>query len=278
MSVYKTGEQDRLMILERIKNFSLMDDEFMTKCFENQPEAAELVVNTILGADWRVQSVRTQDTIKNLQGRSVRLDIHAVTADNRQINIEIQRQDKGAAAKRARYHSSILDANTLLPGDEFNKLPDTYVIFITEKDVLGYGEPICYIERFVKDKHILFDDGAHIIYVNNAIRDNTPLGRLMHDFGCTNPDDMYYQILADRVKYFKYTEAGVRTMSGVMEELCEEIARRTEQRTEQKTAQRIAEALINIGEMSLESIAAVVQLPLADIQETAKKLQQQKPA
>ena len=67
-------------------------------------------------------------------------------------------------------------------------------------------------------------------------------------------------------------------MSGVMEELCEEIARRTEQRTEQKTAQRIAEALINIGEMSLESIAAVVQLPLADIQETAKKLQQQKPA
>ena len=288
MFVYKISEQDRLTILERIKNFRLMDDDFMTKCFEGQIAATELIVNTILNVEWRVQSVQTQETIKNLQGRSLRLDIHAVTADGQQVNIEIQRQDKGAAAKRARYHSSILDANTLLAGEGYDKLPDTYVIFITENDVLGYGEPIYFIERYIKDKNAPFSDGAHIVYVNNAISGDTPLGKLMHDFVCTNPEDMYYQILADRVKYFKNNEREKIGMGRAIEELCEEIAQRiaqrvakeeaqkVEQRTEQKTARRIAETLINIGEMSLDSIATAVQIPLEEIQEMARKLQPQK--
>lgn len=38
--------------------------------------------------------------------------------------------------KRARYHSSVIDANSLNPGDEFTDLPECYVIFITENDVL----------------------------------------------------------------------------------------------------------------------------------------------
>jgi glutamyl-tRNA reductase len=35
----------------------------------------------------------------------------------------------------------------------------------------------------------------------------------MHDFKCTNPDDMYYEILRNRVKYFKEGEG--------QEEMCE---------------------------------------------------------
>lgn len=42
--------------------------------------------------------------IKNLQGRSVRLDILAVDTNNRTYNIEIQRSDCDAGAKRARYN------------------------------------------------------------------------------------------------------------------------------------------------------------------------------
>ena len=34
----------------------------------------------------------------------------------------------------------------------------------------------------------------------------------MHDFSCTDPKDMYYKILADRVRYFKEDEEGVLTM------------------------------------------------------------------
>lgn len=49
--------------------------------------------------------------------------------------MEIQRADRGAGAKRARYHSSLIDANVTEPGEKLENLAETYVIFITERDV-----------------------------------------------------------------------------------------------------------------------------------------------
>ena len=50
----------------------------------------------------------------------------------------------------------------------------------------------------------------------------------MHDFTCTNAKDMYYEVLADRVHYFKEDEKGVATMCRAMEEMRNETARDTE--------------------------------------------------
>ena len=43
---------------------------------------------------------------------------------------------KGAGAKRARRNSSLLDAHILKPGEDTEDIPDSYVIFITENDVM----------------------------------------------------------------------------------------------------------------------------------------------
>lgn len=77
----KDRERKRQEILQRIRGFRLMDDEFMTKCFEENTECTELVLRIVMYKDdLRVKSARTQYTLKNLQGRSVRLDILALTA------------------------------------------------------------------------------------------------------------------------------------------------------------------------------------------------------
>lgn len=52
------------------------------------------------------------------------------------------RQDKGAEPHRARFHSSVMDIENLHAGQDFSELPDTYTIFITEKDFFGKGKPI----------------------------------------------------------------------------------------------------------------------------------------
>ncbi len=58
--------------LEHIRKFKLMDDDFMLKCFEDNIECTELVVNIVLDRnDLKIQQVRTQHQIKNLQGRSI---------------------------------------------------------------------------------------------------------------------------------------------------------------------------------------------------------------
>ena len=90
-------------------------------------------------------------------------------------NIEIQRDDKGASVKRARYNSSLIDANITEPGEQYEKLNETYVIFITEHDVLKGGRPIYRIERTVQETGESFGDGTHILYVNAQMKDDTAL-------------------------------------------------------------------------------------------------------
>ena len=203
--------------LQRLRGFRLLDDDFMTKVFEDI-SCAELLLRIILNDEGiRVLEARSQRGIKNLQGRSVKLDILAVDSHNRVFNVEVQRSDRGAGAKRARYNSALIDANVTEPGDQYEDLNETFVIFITENDVMKAGLPIYHIDRVVRETGKLFEDEEHIIYVNSQIKDETKLGRLMHDFSCTDAKDMYNKVLADRVRYFKEDERGVEIMCREME-------------------------------------------------------------
>ena len=197
-------EQKHEEDLQRLRGFRLLDDDFMSKVFEDK-DCVEFLLQIILKRDdLKVTSVSSQYVIKNLRGRSVRLDILAVDRQNQVYNIEIQRDDKGAGVKRARYNSSLIDAN---------------VVFITENDVLGENLPIYHVDRIIRETGKMFNDQSHIIYVNSQIRDETALGKLMHDFTCTNAKDMYYEVLADRVHYFKEDEKGVAIMCKAMEHM-----------------------------------------------------------
>mgnify|MGYP001270124574 CR=1 FL=1 len=203
--------------LQRLRGFRLLDDDFMTKVFEDI-SCAELLLRIILNDEGiRVLEAHSQRGIKNLQERSVKLDILAVDSHNRVFNVEVQRSDRGAGAKRVRYNSALIDANVTEPGDQYEDLNETFVIFITENDVMKAGLPIYHIDRVVRETGKLFEDEEHIIYVNSQIKDETKLGRLMHDFSCTDAKDMYNKVLADRVRYFKEDERGVEIMCREME-------------------------------------------------------------
>ena len=57
-----------------------------------------------------------------------------------------------------------------------------------------------------------------------------PIGKLVHDFDCTESSDVIYPILAKQIHYFKETEGGRATMCKAVEELAEKWAvRRVEE-------------------------------------------------
>lgn len=85
--------------------------------------------------------------------------------------------------------------------------------------MLKAGLPIYHIHRMVEETGAVFNDQSHIIYVNSQIKDETALGKLMHDFFCTDAKDMFYPVLANRVQYFKHDAKGVATMCRAMEEM-----------------------------------------------------------
>ena len=98
-------------------------------------------------------------------------------------------------------------------------MPDTYTIFITENDIFKKGLPFYPVERMNMATNELFGDGEHILYVNGAYRGEDEIGKLMHDFSCSDPDDMINQDLADRTRYYKETEEGVSAVCKVMEDM-----------------------------------------------------------
>ena len=98
----------------------------------------------------------------------------------------------------------------------------TDIIFITENDTLGCNLPIYHINRTIEENCQRCHDQLHIIYVNSSFQDNTALGRLMHDLHCTDPYDMYSEILAQRVIELKETQKGVDIMCDKLNELIAE--------------------------------------------------------
>ena len=205
-----------------LKNLTIMSDVFMRNVFKKR-ECTEYVLQVIMGRkDLKVLDQVLQKDYKNLQGRSAILDCVVRDADGSQFNVEIQQDTEGASPKRARYHSGLMDMNTLNAGQDFEELPETYVIFITRDDVLGYDLPIYHIERKIEEIGAEFKDESYIIYVNSGCQDDTELGRLMHDFHCKDAEDMHSEILAKRVYELKETQEGVDFMCREMDEIYNE--------------------------------------------------------
>ena len=250
---------------EKIKHFTIMNDIFMRNVLK-EISCTEYILQVIMNrTDIKVIDQTLQKDYKNLQGRSAILDCVARDAENNFFNVEIQGENDGASPKRARYHCGLLDMNLLNPGEPFDSLPETYIIFITKNDVLGYNRPISHIQRRINETEDIFQDGQHILYVNSKKQDDTELGRLMHDLHCEEADEMYSNILSTRVHQLKETAEGVNQMCQELEEIYNEGEQSGVQKGKLKKARETTLALLEMG-MSAEQIAKAVNLSIETIQ------------
>ncbi len=237
-----------------LKDLTIMSDVFMRNVLK-QKACTEYILRVILERnDLIVVDQVLQKDYKNLQGRSVILDCVVRDSVGRRMNVEFQQEKEGTEPKRARYHSGLMDMNALNPGQEFYELPESYVIFITRDDALGYGLPIYHVERKIEEVGKSFGDETHIVYVSSNIREDTELGRLMHDLHCKNAADMYSKILADRVRELKETQEGEDVMCRELEQIYSEGMEDGEKRGELKKAKTSALSMAADG-MNVDKIA-----------------------
>ena len=219
-------DEQRQKDLERIAKLRLMDDDFLSVCMENNIKGAQLMIRIILDDDSIVvKRVETQKEYKNLSEHSFCFDVYAEDADGRHIEAEVQRKNDGAVPERAACHSGVLDANSIPKNEkDYRKKAETYTVFITEHDILKGNLPIYHVDRVIKELDKPFEDKSHIIYVNGAYKGDTstPLARLVHDLFCTEPDDMNYEELAERARYYKKDSRGVEAMCEIWEEVRQE--------------------------------------------------------
>ena len=250
-----------------IRSLRLIDDDFMKLCFDGNIPLTEYTLRILLDKpDLRVLSVKAEYVIPNLYGHGVRFDVYAEDASGRSFDIEIQRADKGASPKRARYNSSIIDAHAPIKGEEYERLPESYVIFITERDVLGLGLPLYHIERHIEEAKRRFGDEAHILYANASYRGNDPLGELMHDFMTANPDEMRESPLKETISRMKNTPEGVSDVCKLIEDMLRENA----------VEERKNMATLFIGKLlkkkfPLSEISEMVEMPVEEVERLARE-------
>ena len=261
-----TFEDRKVWYIEKIKNLTMMSDILARNVLKDK-ECCEYILRIIMNDSMlTVLDNQVQADYKNLHGRSAVLDCVAKSGDGRLFNVEIQQENEGAIPKRARYHLGLMDMNVLNPGEFFDKLPETYIIFVTQDDTLGYKLPIAHVDRIIKENGAKFGDEAHIIYVDSSKHEDTELGRLMHDFHCKAASDMQDGVLAKRIFELKESEKGVEYMCKEIEEIRSEgiAVGREEGRMEEKM--ETANNLYKMG-MPLEQIAQAVQVSVQMIQE-----------
>ena len=258
--------------LEQIQQLSLMNNAFMNLALEDNIPCVEEILRVILGkSDLIVKTARTQKMFQGFR-RSIYLDIYAEDSKGTRYNIEIQQSNEGADPRRARFHMGMIDVHSLKAGQDFRKLPECYVIFITQEDVLRRGKTIYTIHKYIDDDLEAFNDGS-----NGAAKDDgTELCKLIHDLHCTNADDMYFPRLSARVKYLKEDEEGMATVNNYFEELqaqaVMEAEKKAEKRAEKKAKESLVLNLIELGKLTLEEIAKCSGLTLKRVQVLAKTL------
>ena len=264
-----TPEQQHQKNLELLKKLRPIDDSFMREMFRGDLKFTEYVLRIITSKnDLIVTSEETQYDLEHLLGaRSISLDVLATDSEGKKYNLEVQRDDNGAVPKRARYHSSALDVEFLKKKQEFDELPITYVIFITENDVRGKDRPLYLFERKDAMTGESFGDDEYIIYINGDYDnedDDSDLAKLIHDFRCNNADDMYLDKMADKTRYYKENDKGVIYMCKLMEDYVKE--------AEYQKSLDFALKMLQRGKLTLEEISDYSDLPLETVKELAEQM------
>ncbi len=116
-----------------------------------------------------------------------------------------------------------------------------------EMEVENEVAPILHIKRTVRETGRDYNDKSEIIYINARMKENTDLGRLMHDFHCTKAEDMYSKVLAERIRVLKETQEGVEIMCKEMDKIYKAGELIGEERGKEKGKYETAMKLLELG-------------------------------
>ena len=143
-----------------------LNSSFLFAAALSDPDTCRIVLEIIFGRKISKVNVKSENSIMlSSDARCVRLDINARDEFNVNYDIEAQNSDEGNIVKRSRYYQAEMDVAELKPGDDFQKLPDSYVIFICTFDPFKRGlYRYTFVEKCEEDGEPLGDGTCKIFF------------------------------------------------------------------------------------------------------------------
>ena len=130
--------------------------------------------------------------------KGVRLDVYLKDED-KIIDIEMQTYPQDALGKRTRYYQSMIDMDSLMKGEDYPNLKESYVLFICKNDPFKnekdnyYGLPCYTFRNFCEENNAvnLNDNSCKVIYNASAYKDEKDerIRKFLHFIYTNEPDD-----------------------------------------------------------------------------------------
>ena len=222
----KAQNTDIKTILERnkihIMKYRPIDDTFFEVLVKDTQVCEEILKTVLNDENVKVLEVIPQKNLRNLQGRSIRVDALCRLSDQSICNIEVQRSVQEDHLRRSRYHEACITANVTQPGTLFKDVPNVRIVYLSEKDIFKQGKCVYCRDNKLQEIELVADNGVQEIYVNAEVDDGSDISELMKCFLQTEVNHPKFPKLSKRVQYLKYDEEGVKRMCEIDEKIREE--------------------------------------------------------
>lgn len=249
----------------KLKELTIKDNFMFGAVMSEEDNCRKLLELVLEMPIERVKVSKEKSIVYHPEYKGIRLDVYAEDEKHTHYNVEMQVVKKQNLEKRTRYYHSQIDMELLAGGEEYAKLPDTYVIFICDFDPFGQGKYRYTFQNVcMEDKEMELKDGSISVFLNTYGKNrddiSEPLARFldfvkadlkesMEDFG-----DAFIVQLQDAVSKVK----GSREMEGrfmVLEEMLKD--ERAEGRQEE-CAENILLLLSELGNVSNELTEKII--------------------
>ena len=199
---------------KKIEDLTFIDDG-MFQAVMHEPGISEAVVERLLHVNVnKIVYPELEKPIKPFYTtKGVRLDVY-LKDDNRIIDVELQTYKQDAIGKRTRYYQSMIDIDSLMKGQDYSELLDSYVLFICNYDPfekeknVGFGLP-CYTFKntCAENSAVSLDDkSVKVIYNASAYKsvEDKRVREFLHFVMTNDPgDNDFNKLLSETVERLK---------------------------------------------------------------------------
>jgi len=276
----KLIQLDKQEIIKKLQSLKPIDDLFFAVIIEDKVFCQELLQVILDDPNLIVEYTNTQEEIRNLEGRGVRLDAYCKLGNGKHVNIEIQKEDKDDHVRRVRYNTSLLTNQHTQKGSLFKDIPDVIVIYISTFDLFQLNQSyykiirqVQFLDGSIHDSEIA-ENGTTEIYINTKIDDHTKIARLMKLFvDNTTKSSEFPNMERIKQRYQKTEEGGTKMYDFFMtnfKDVIEAQCNKVKEKAKQEEAIQIALNMLQ-EKLQPELISKMTKLSL----EQLKKLQLQ---
>lgn len=254
-------------------------DDGMFQAVMHEPKICAEIIEKLLHI--RVDRIDYPDLEKSIApyytSKGIRLDVYIKDSD-KVIDVEMQARSMQSLGKRTRYYQSMIDIDSLLKGEDYSELKESYILFICKNDPFEkndnekYGLP-CYTFKTKCSENPdvnLNDKTTKVVYNSSAWKkekDDWLRNYLHYVFTNEIGEDDFSKELSTAVEKKKQDEK-FRSLYLSMNLHDRDI------RVEAKEEKALEDAvkLLKMGVGTPEQIAVAIDLPLEKVLELQKSI------